>query len=108
MAAKSALNTESRVNVFVLCHNVNTNQKRIAVESALNLTSSEVASDEVDFRAVSTAIFLGFFTFYNVDTYMQTQLKQKLYKVDCKAVSTAGVTHKCKLNLSMRLFCRFF
>ena len=52
---------DSRVNVFVCCHNVKTNQKRIAVESALNLTSSEVASDEVDFRAVSIAIFLGFF-----------------------------------------------
>ena len=45
------------MNVFVCCHNVKTNQKRIAVESALNLTSSEVASDEVDFRAVSEVDF---------------------------------------------------
>jgi hypothetical protein len=31
--------TDSRVYFFVFCHNVNTNQKRIAVESAPNLTS---------------------------------------------------------------------
>ena len=81
MAAASALNTESRVHVFVLCHNVNTNQKNIAFESALNLTSLEVASDEVDFRAVSIAIFLGFFSLCNVATYMQTQLEQKFLEL---------------------------
>jgi len=31
------------------------------MESALNVISAEVASDELDFRALSLAIFLGYF-----------------------------------------------
>ena len=64
---------------------------------------------EVDFRAVSIAIFLSFFILCNVDTYMPTQLKQKLYEVDFRAVSTAIVLGFCTLSnvwfLVFEAFC---
>jgi len=84
MAAASALNTESRVHVFVLCHNVNTNQKNIAFESALNLTSLEVASDEVDFKAVSIAIFLGFFLYATLPPTCKRNLNRSFWSLFLK------------------------
>ena len=41
------------------------------MESALNLISAEVASDELDFRALSLAIFLCIFYVCNVDNHIQ-------------------------------------